>query len=96
MTMLFSQMGHKGRTDEPFLPNMCRLGDADWGMLLQVVNSSFCTQNVGTYVDSKLQYSCHLFSRKFGPQTVDKILDIVSKSASCYELGILAPKMCRP
>ena len=69
---------------------------ADWGMLLQVVNSSFCTQNVGTYLDSKLQYSCHLFSRKFGPQTVDKVLDIVSKSASCYELGILAPKMCRP
>ncbi len=53
----------------------------------------FCFKHIGSYLDSSLQYSCHLFARKFGPQVVGPVLDLISGSA-CQELGILAPEQC--
>ena len=53
----------------------------------------FCFQPIGSYLDSSLQYSCHLFARKFGPHAVEKLYDVVARSA-CQELGTLAPDQC--
>ena len=53
----------------------------------------FCSQNIGSYLDSSLQYSCHLFGRKFGAQAVEKVFDVLARS-SCRELGILASEQC--
>ncbi len=57
-------------------------------------NYHFCFRHIGSYLDSSLQYSCHLFARKFGPQVVGPVLDLISGSA-CRELGILAPERCK-
>ncbi len=54
---------------------------------------TFCFQHIGSYLNSSLHYSCHLFGRKFGPQAVEKVLHLVSGS-NCLELGILAPELC--
>ena len=53
----------------------------------------FCFQHIGSYLDSSLQYSCHLFARKFGVQVVEKVFDVIARS-SCRDLGILAPEQC--